>query len=249
MMRTMRRLPFPPPPLKVHADYRITGRADLAIQGYQVKGTDGPSGAIASPVLVPFLDETGKKRERDLAVAPVFSVILEPGTQVISTNEGSSKTVKVGVANNLTGVEKGILRLDVPAGSRVEPAKVPVEFHNRGEKQEFEFKIFPGNLKEGKFEARAVLESNAKRFSEGYSLVTREDLGAFYYYQPAVQRVSMVNVKIPTGMKGRLHHGSRRRHPDGTQTNRNGRYYSSGGKARNRGFVQIWNHRFRHSGL
>lgn len=194
-------LPFPPPPLKVHADYRITGRADLAIQGYQVKGTDGPSGAIASPVLVPFLDETGKKRERDLAVAPVFSVIFEPGTQVISTNEGSSKTVKVGVANNLTGVEKGILRLDVPAGSRVEPAQVPVEFHNRGEKQEFEFKIFLGNLKEGKFEARAVLDYNGKRFSEGYSLVTREDLGAFYYYQPAVQRVSMVNVKIPTGIR------------------------------------------------
>jgi LmbE family N-acetylglucosaminyl deacetylase len=191
-------LPFPPPPLKVHADYRITGRADLSIQGYQVKGTDGPSGAMGSPVLVPFLDETGKKRERDLAVAPVFSVILEPGTQVISTNESSSKTVKVGVSNNLTGVEKGTLRLDVPAGWRVEPQKMPVEFHDRGEKKEFEFKIFPGNLKEGKFEVRAVLESDGARFAEGYSLVTREDLGAFYYYQPAVQRVSMVNVKIPT---------------------------------------------------
>ena len=194
-------LPFPPPPLKIHGDYRITGRADLAIQGYQVKGTDGPSGAIASPVLVPFLDENGKKRERNLAVAPAFSVMLEPGTQVISTNESSSKTVKVGVTNNLTGAENGTLRLDVPAGWRVEPAKVPVEFHNRGEKQEFEFKIFPGNLKEGKFEVRAALESDGKRFAEGYSLVTREDLGAFYYYQPAVQRVSMVNVKIPTPIR------------------------------------------------
>ena len=193
--------PFPPPPLKVHADYRITGRADLAIVGIQVKGTDGPAGAIGSPVLVPFLDEDGKKRERDLAVAPAFSVMLEPGTQVISTNESSSKTVKVGVSSNLTGVEKGVLRLDVPTGSRVEPAKVPVEFRNRGEKQEFEFKIFPGNLKEGRFEVRAVLESDGKRFAEGYSLVTREDLGAFYYYQPAVQRVSMVNVKIPSDWK------------------------------------------------
>ena len=169
------------------------------------------------------VDENGKKRERNLAVAPAFSVMLEPGTQVISTNESSSKTVKVGVRSNLTGVEKGILRLDVPAGWRVEPAKLPVEFHNRGEKQEFEFKIFPGNLKEGKFEVRAVLESDGKRFAEGYSLVTREDLGAFYYYQPAVQRVSMVNVKIPTDHKGWLHYGSRRRHSDGTQTNRNGR--------------------------
>jgi hypothetical protein len=147
------------------------------------------------------LDENGKKRDRNLAVAPAFSVMLEPGTQVISTNESTSKTVKVGVTSNLTGIEKGLLRLEVPTGSRVEPAKVPVEFHNRGEKQEFEFKIFPGNLKEGRFEVRAVLESDGKRFAEGYSLVTREDLGAFYYYQPAVQRVSMVNVKIPSGLK------------------------------------------------
>jgi hypothetical protein len=27
-----------------------------------------------------------------------------------------------------------------------------------------------------------------EKFSEGYTLVTREDLGSFYYYQPAVQR-------------------------------------------------------------
>jgi len=32
-------------------------------------------------------------------------------------------------------------------------------------------------------------------------VVTREDLGTFYYYQPAVQRVRVVDVKLPTGLK------------------------------------------------
>jgi hypothetical protein len=32
-------------------------------------------------------------------------------------------------------------------------------------------------------------------------VVTREDLGAFYYYQPAVQRVSIVDVKVPRDLK------------------------------------------------
>jgi LmbE family N-acetylglucosaminyl deacetylase len=194
-------LPFPPPPLRVRADYRITGRADLAVVGIQVKGTDGPSGAIAAPVLVPFTDENGKERNRDLAVAPAFSVMLEPGTQVISTNENSGKAVEVGVSSNVTGLRKGTLRLDVPSGWNVDPPQVAVEFHRRGEKQDFEFKIFPDNLREGKIDVRAVLESDGKRFTEGYSLVTREDLGAFYYYQPALQRVSMVDVKISPQLK------------------------------------------------
>ena len=46
-----------------------------------------------------------------------------------------------------------------------------------------------------------MLEAGGKQYREGYSLVTREDLGSFYYYQPAVQRVSMVDVKVPNGLK------------------------------------------------
>jgi hypothetical protein len=83
----------------------------------------------------------------------------------------------------------------------VEPAQLPVEFHQRGEKQEFHFKVFPASLKEGRDQIRAVLESDGIKYDEGYSLVTREDLDAFYYYQPAVQRVSIVAVKVPPGLK------------------------------------------------
>lgn len=194
-------LPLPPPPLRVRADYRITGRADLAIMGFQVKGTDGPAGAITVTVRVPFLEKDGKERDPILAVAPAFSVMLEPGTQVIATGESSSKTVKVGVRSNIAGLTKGMLRLDVPQGWKVEPHNVAVNFHDRGEKQDFEFKIAPEKLIEGRAELHAVLESGGRRYTEGYTLVTREDIGGFYYYQPAVQRVSMVDVKTPFGLK------------------------------------------------
>ncbi len=190
-------LPLPPPPLRVHANYRITGRADLAIMGFQVKGTDGPRAAIAATVRVPFVDANGKERDPNLAVAPAFSVMLEPGTQVIATGEGGSKTVKVGVRSNIAGLTKGMLRLDVPQGWKVEPRSVAVNFHDRGEKQDFDFTIVPEKLIEGRVKLRAVLDSDGQRFTEGYTLVTREDIGGFYYYQPAVQRVSMVDVKIP----------------------------------------------------
>ena len=80
------------------------------------------------------------------------------------------------------------MRLELPAGWRSEPAQFAVEFTRRGEKQDFQFKVFPAGLQEGRAKVRAVLEADGEKFSEGYTLVTREDLGSFYYYQPAVQQ-------------------------------------------------------------
>lgn len=194
-------LPFSPPPLKIRVGYRITGRADLSIEGFQLKGTEGPTGAISAVVRVPFVEGNGKERRPPLAVAPAFSVMLEPGTQVIATSESSIKTVKVGVSSNLSVPAKGTLRLEVPPGWKVEPAQAPVQFQHRGEKQEFDFKITPNDLKEEREQIRATFESDGRRYSEGYSLVTREDLGAFYYYQPAIQRISMINVNIPQNLR------------------------------------------------
>ena len=46
-----------------------------------------------------------------------------------------------------------------------------------------------------------MLEAGGKNYQRGIQLVTREDLGTFYYYQPAAQRVSIVDVKVPKDLK------------------------------------------------
>jgi hypothetical protein len=120
---------------------------------------------------------------------------------VIPTEHKREFRVKVGVSSNLSGASKGTLHLEVPAGWNAEPVKESMEFHKRGEKQEIEFKISPASLKEGRAEIRAVLESGGMNYSEGYSLVTREDLDSFYYYQPALQRISIVDVRVPKDLK------------------------------------------------
>jgi hypothetical protein len=186
--------------------YSITGRKDFAYsvwndRSFQVKGTEGPGSNISVPVLVPYRNENGVERKRALAVAPVFSVMLDPGGQVIPLDGGSATTVKVSVSSNLTGAAPGTLRLQAPAGWRVEPDKMLVKLDRRGDKQNFEFKVFPSTLKEEKAEIRAVLVSGGAEYSEGYTIVTREDLDTFYYYQPAVQRVSIVDVKVPHDLK------------------------------------------------
>ena len=183
-------LPFPPPVLRARVEYSVAGAG----------GAQGKSG-IGATVVTPFVDDAGKERARPLAVVPAFSVALEPGTQVISTHNGSSSTVTVGVTSNLGREARGVLRLDLPAGWQSEPAQFAENFTRRGEKKDFQFKVFPAGLQEGRAKVRAVLEADGEKFSEGYTLVTREDLGSFYYYQPAVQRVSIVDVKASNGLK------------------------------------------------
>jgi hypothetical protein len=197
-------LPFPPPPFHVTVQYHTHHAAlDLSLfgGGHKVGGSDGPRTQVSSPVVVPFVDDNGVERRRPLVVAPVFSVMLEPGQQVVPTEGDAECRVRVGVSSNASTIVKGTLHLEVPPGWRVEPSKLPLEFHHRGEKQEFEFKTFPASLKEGRASIRAVLESGGVNYTEGYTLVTREDLDSFYYYQPALQRVSIVDVKVPKDLK------------------------------------------------
>jgi hypothetical protein len=183
-------LPFPPPALRARVEYSLSASGDGKTRN-----------GITAAVVTRFVDDAGKPEARPLAVVPAFSVMLEPGTQVISTHNGSTSTVTVGVTSNLMRDVSGVLRLELPAGWRSEPAQLSVDFKRRGEKQDFQFKVFTAGLQEGRATVRAVLESEGQKYNEGCTLVTREDLGSFYYYQPARQRVSIVDVQVPHDLK------------------------------------------------
>jgi LmbE family N-acetylglucosaminyl deacetylase len=183
-------LPFPPPALRARVEYSLNTSGDGKTRN-----------GITAAVVTPFVDDAGETESRPLAVVPAFSVMLEPGTQVISTHNGSTSTVTVGVTSNLTRDVSGVLRLELPAGWRSEPSQLSVDFKKCGEKHDFQFKIFTTGLQEGRATVHAILESEGGKYNEGYTLVTREDLGSFYYYQPARQRVSIVDVQVPPDLK------------------------------------------------
>jgi len=200
-------LPLPPPPLRVHLRYEAIqkgrGRRSLLPDVAQklVPKKVAPSGEMTATVLVPFLDEAGKSQKTSLAVAPAFSLNLEPGEQVLPVEDGKEISVNVGVSSVLTGASGGTLRLELPAGWKAEPPQLAVSPLKRGDKQDFLFKVLPGRLKEGRTELHAVLDAGGKKYTESYTLVTREDLGAAHYYQPAKQRVSIVDVNVPKDLK------------------------------------------------
>jgi LmbE family N-acetylglucosaminyl deacetylase len=193
-------LPFPPPPFRLMAHYDVSDLASPA-HGDSAVRTYARFPEIVTPVVALFTDEKGQQQSRPVNVTPVYSIMLEPGEQIIRVDNGSAMTAKVGVSGNLAGAPSGKLRLEAPDGWRVQPSELPVQFSKRGDKQDFEFKMFPSSLKEGEAQIRATLTAGGTTYSEGYSLVTREDLPSTYYYQPAIQRVSIVDVKTPKDLK------------------------------------------------
>ncbi len=182
-------LPFPPPPFGVSAQFGVGEKKSAP-------------GRISATVMAPFRDEKDNARWRPLAVVPAFSVLVEPLSQVISLTGTGKCTVKVNVTSNLAGDAPGAtLRLEVPEGWQVEPAEIAVHLAKRGESQSLTFQVTPRNLREGRLDLHAVLRFGGKEYREAYTLITREDLASFHYYQAATQKLSVVDVKVPAKIR------------------------------------------------
>jgi LmbE family N-acetylglucosaminyl deacetylase len=198
-------LGLPPPPLHVNLEYEIAGHKGLhspAPEFLKKKhATELPEGAIGADVRVGFRDGHGVERRIPLAITPAVSLALEPSEKVLSVAEGSKSMAHAQAGSNLTGTIGGTLQVAVPNGWRSEPSTLRLSVSRRGEKRESDFTISPANLQQGRAEIRAALDSGRISYTEGYTLVTREDLGSFYYFQPAVQHVSIVDSKVPKDLK------------------------------------------------
>ncbi|MBV9482983.1 MAG: PIG-L family deacetylase [Acidobacteria bacterium] len=177
-------LPFPPPPVRAHAAYTL----------------EGGSGTVQAIAFSRFM-ENGVERERAVAVAPAFSIALEPGTDVISTNHAGATQVNVGVRSNIVTSSSARLRLDLPSGWKAQPEVETVTFQKPGQSKQFRFKVTPADLRQTRHQLKAVLDYEGKSYTQGYTVITRPDLDTFYYYQPAIQRVSIVDLHVLPSLK------------------------------------------------
>jgi hypothetical protein len=144
-------------------------------------------------------DAKGDVWSMPLAVVPPFSVETSPTTQVIVAGENPSAKVSV-VVRTTADREAGTVHPQIPEGWKVEPQSANISFSQSG-RQSAEFTELPDGAKEARYRVSALLDTRGRDYSEGYSLVARPDIGGFFYYQPAVQRASVVEVKIPQGLK------------------------------------------------
>lgn len=173
-------LPLPPPPVRAHAAYELSGKTG------ELRTT-----AIANVA--------GKAT--DLAVVPAFSVLMEHATRVVQTGRASPLDANVIVRSNLSSPAEATVRLKVPAGWHVQPANQRVGFSAAGEEKTAHFEVVPAASGEGRLQIGAELDYGDKKYDEGFSVVSREDIATFYYYQPSIQKVSVVRVALPQNLR------------------------------------------------
>jgi LmbE family N-acetylglucosaminyl deacetylase len=174
---------LPPPPVSARVEYTI----------------NGAEGEIRSVARTPMHDDKGDTWSMPLAVVPPFSVDAAPLTQIILAGANPSAQLSVGVRTTADR-GNGEVRPEAPKGWTTQPQSANVSFSEPGQKS-VGFKDLPDGAKEARYEVHARLNADGRDYSDGYALVTRPDLGGFFYYQPALQRASIVNVKVPQGLK------------------------------------------------
>jgi LmbE family N-acetylglucosaminyl deacetylase len=176
-------LALPPPPVWARVEYTI----------------NGAEGEIRNVARTPMHDDKGDAWSMPLAVVPPFSVEALPATQILLAEANPSARLSVGVRTTADR-GNGEVHPEAPKGWTTEPQSADVSFIAPGQKS-VEFKELPDGAKEARYEVRALLNADHRDYSDGYALVTRPNLGGFFYYQPALQRASIVDVKVPQGLK------------------------------------------------
>ena len=176
-------LALPPPP--------VTARVV-----YSIEGQEGELKAVAR---TPIHNTQGESWSMPLAVVPPFSVMTAPATQIIPAGLDPSAELSVVVRANSEHTSATV-HPELPSGWRVEPKSATIDFAKTGEHAS-EFKVLPDGAKEGRYIVHAFAAAGGRDYIQGYSLVTRPDIGGFFYFQPAIQRAALVNLKVPPTLK------------------------------------------------
>jgi hypothetical protein len=119
---------------------------------------------------------------------------------VIPVGRSSAVNANVLVRSHLTQLATASVRLRLPEGWTASPAEQQIEI-GPGAEQVVPFRLQPAASKEARTQISAELTHQGITYKEGFSVVSREDIDTFYYYQPSVQRISVVKVNVPATVK------------------------------------------------
>lgn len=172
--------------------------------GYAVAeyDTGGHWGQISAPIEVSFVQEVKSVATRPLAVGPKFSVTVDPSMQLFRIGETAPLQVHLSGTTNLQPAVNAAFRLSAPDGWGIgQQSASSSAFTKPGETKTANYQLSPRTTTESQTDIQASIVHEDKSYGEGYTLVTRPDLGSALYYQPAVEHVSAINVKLPQGLK------------------------------------------------
>jgi LmbE family N-acetylglucosaminyl deacetylase len=136
-----------------------------------------------------------------LIVVPPISVTTVASTEVLPSTTREAG-VGVEVRNTSTTASDANASVKLPPGWNAQPPQQTLHFAKPDDKQDITFHVTaPQQQSSGTLHLTALAERNGTTYSDGFVIVTRDDLGAYPFFAPAQQRISVVDVKVPPGLK------------------------------------------------
>ena len=128
---------------------------------------------LATPLIYKWTDPVKGELFRPFEIVPPVFVNLSQ--QVFVFNDTEPRTVGVLVKSAAGSKFTSIIKLNIPAGWKSEPASSVVELTRRGEEKKLEFKIYP-SAGEGTFTLRAVADMGGTTYSSAIRTIAYDHI-------------------------------------------------------------------------
>ena len=165
---------------------------------------DGSSSAVRVRRLAEYVGvdkAEGEFRERPL-ILPAVSVDVEPRRMIWPGSDGHSRAMTVILSNEGEEHRTGSLRIEAPAGFRVEPSTASYDLPGGGASAAFLFEAIPtGEVSSGVHAFRAVAtDAEGRTFTTGHEIIDYPHVPRAALIHPAEISVSAFSVAADTDL-------------------------------------------------
>ena len=163
----------------------------------------GVEGSIEQPAHFRYEGRwVGGEKQKVVNIVPALSVAVSPGIAIIpQAASGTAREFRVTVLNNAKAAGDTTVRLEVPAGWRVEPREATLPFKLEEEELTAKFEVTPpAGLTEGEHTIRAVAARGGQEFREGYQVIAYDHIQSRHLFHPAESQVKTLGVSVPAGV-------------------------------------------------
>lgn len=178
--------PFAPPLLQAQVEMTLSGEKVV----------------ITQPVEYRYSDKTFGEFRRELKVAPALTLNVTPSLLVVPSGAANrTREITVEITHNARRTTNGSVKLEAPAGWKVESTAAPLAFTKQGEKTARTFKVTPPVGATGNFDLKAVATADGVDYANGYTKIEYTHIEPRYVYKPAVTKLELFDVKVAANLK------------------------------------------------
>jgi hypothetical protein len=180
---SLRALPFGPPPVRALIAY--DAGADVIVEREaQFVDVDKAIGEVRRPLII----------------VPPVSLSVAPAVAAMPQGDDRARPVTVTVTSAASSGVSGTLRLNAPAGWRVEPEQLALQLTPANDTRSIVFAVTPPSSAASRETLRAEFAASGATYDRGYTIIQYPHIDPQPLYRAAEVRFTRVAVTVPQNL-------------------------------------------------